>query len=94
MTENNDEEGLTSEPDNDAIMFTAVEREILIDLLENGDNVPQNISNNIDRHRTGISDRLRELQDDGWVESKGSGVWTLTSDGVHAAHVVRRESLR
>lgn len=59
--------------------------EILIDLLINGDNNPANISDNIDRSRPGVSDRLKDMSESGWVASKGSGVWTLTPAGISLA---------
>jgi Mn-dependent DtxR family transcriptional regulator len=66
-------------------MLTSVDRELLADLLMHGDNVPSNISDNIERHPTSVSQRLSELEDMGLVRNKGRGVWTLTAPGANMA---------
>ena len=65
--------------------LTDTEREILVDLLVNGDNTPRNISENIGRAREHCSVRLADLDEKGLVRNKGGGVWTLTLSGAIAA---------
>ena len=74
----------------DESMLTAVDRDVVVNLLINGDNLPSNIAENTDRHVTSVSRRLAELDDQGLAENKGSGVWTLTLDGIVVARTVRR----
>ncbi|WP_425548280.1 winged helix-turn-helix transcriptional regulator [Actinoplanes cyaneus] len=72
-------------------MLTASDRDILIDLLNNGDNSPSNIADNIDRHSKTVSERLSTLEDEGYVVPKGSGgVWTMTERGLHSAQILNR----
>jgi len=94
MSEDSDSNQINDVQDIHSSMFTQVEREILICLLEEGDNVPANISRSIERNRSGVSDRLSDLRESDLVHNKGSGVWTLTEKGVNVAQVLRRESLR
>lgn len=71
--------------------LTPSEREILVDLLENGDDSSGNIS-----ERTGISrehvssECLPRLADRDLVDNKGRGVYALTLDGIAAARAERR----
>lgn len=74
----------------DESMLTAVDRDVVVDLLVHGDNLPSNIADNTGRHVTSVSRRLAELDDQGFVYNKGSGVWTLTLDGIVVARTVRR----
>lgn len=67
-----------------------VKRAVLVDLLINGDNTPKNIADNTGKHRTTVNERLQDLEDDGFVENKGSGVYALTLEGIAAARAVRR----
>lgn len=57
----------------------------LVSLLENGDNTPKNIAEITGSHRTSVQRTLRELDEEGLVENKGSGVYTLTKPGFVAA---------
>lgn len=70
-------------------MLSPVEIEVLRDLLVNGDNVPANTAENVDRHAKSASRSLSNLEEDGLVENKGRGVWTLTPEGVEAARSLR-----
>lgn len=78
------------DPDNPDQMLSTVDRRVLVDLLENGDNVPANIADNIGHSRSAVSTRLGELESEGLVVSKGSGVWTLTMEGLRTAQVLKR----
>lgn len=62
---------------------------ILVDLLRHGDNAPKNIAENIGQSRVNVQNRLNKLQNDGFVLNKGSGVWTLTPDGVEMSRALR-----
>lgn len=66
-------------------MLSPVARDALVDLLIHGDNVPSNIAANTDRHPKSVSKRLSDLEDDGLVENKGSGVYALTLEGIAIA---------
>lgn len=66
-------------------MLSPVERGILEDLDENGDNVPSALASNIDRHPKSVSRSLSNLEDRGLVSKKNEfGVWTITDRGVEA----------
>jgi predicted transcriptional regulator len=69
-------------------MLSAVEMDILSNLLTHGDNTPGNIAENTGRHQTSISSRLADLDDKCLVESKGRGVWTLTIEGGNMAQTI------
>jgi predicted transcriptional regulator len=73
-------------------MLSAVESEILVDLLLNGDNVPSNIADNIDRHKTSVSRSLSSLESEDLVDNKGRGVWTLTVAGASLARTIRTQT--
>lgn len=73
-------------------MLSSVESEILVNILTNGDNVPSNIADNIGRHQTSVSRSLSSLEDEGLVENKGRGVWTLTVSGASLARVVMKNT--
>lgn len=60
---------------------TPTEMEILRDLQQNGDNVPANVADNIDRHAKYVIVKLSDLADRGLVLNKGRGVYTLSPDG-------------
>lgn len=66
-------------------MLSEVDRAALVDLLLNGDNVPSNIAENTGHHPKSVSKRLGILEDDGLVENKGSGVYSLTLEGISVA---------
>jgi Mn-dependent DtxR family transcriptional regulator len=66
-------------------MLPPTKLEILKDLQVNGDNVPANIAENIDRHPKYVTRSLTELEDDGYVINKGRGVYTLSPDGREVA---------
>jgi len=77
--------------------LTKLEMEILVDLLKNGDNTPTNISDNLDRSRSGVQKRLSNYDkksDDlityGLVIDKGSGVYALTPQGANTARAIMR----
>lgn len=71
-------------------MHTAVSRDVLVDLLLNGDNTPTNIAESTGRHTTSVSRKLSDLEEQGLVINKGRGVWTLTMKGMRHAQVFRR----
>jgi len=75
----------------DLDMLTPLEMDVLVHLLEEGDDTPANISENTGRHRVSISQRLEKLSEEGLVINKGHGVHTLTLDGMQAARAVKRE---
>ena len=74
-------------------MQSDVARASLVDLLVNGDDTPKNIAERIDRHRKSVSDKLEDLESEGYVENKGGGVRKLTVDGVRMAQAIRREGV-
>ena len=69
-------------------MPTDMQKEILRDLLRYGCDSPNNISDRIDRSRSGVSTALGDLADLGLVTSKGRGVWSLTYEGVRSAQSI------
>ena len=78
-----------ADPDETNEMLTGADRDVLVDLLVNGDNSPSNIADNIGRHPKTVSSRLQELKSEGFVEPKGSGgVWRLTVKGLHSAQTI------
>jgi Mn-dependent DtxR family transcriptional regulator len=60
------------------------ERRTLVDLIENGDNIPKNIANNVDRHVGSIRRAVAKLEEKGLIKNKGGGVYTLTERGREA----------
>lgn len=72
--------------------MTPTEKNILLHLKENGDNVPSNIAEDIDRNKGSAQRSMRELHEKGLVENKGRGVYTLTEDGERAVEAL--EDLR
>ena len=74
-------------------METPTEREILIHLLRVGNDAPSNIAPVINRTPEYVSDRLPKLEERGLVTNRGSGVWSLTVEGLEAARVYQREEL-
>ena len=72
-------------------MLSPVDRDAIVDLLEHGDNSPRNIADNTDRNASSVSRRLGILEEKGIVKNKGSGVWTLTYEGILMARTVRNE---
>jgi len=73
--------------------LTPVERHILRHLLLYGDDAPGNIgskSSNDDRpHPASVSRSLSNLEGKGLVRHKGSGVYSLTLQGMTAARNVQ-----
>lgn len=71
-------------------MLTGAERDVLVDLLVNGDNKPRNIAQNTGRGRPSVYRCLDNLEKEGYVEEKGcGGVWRLTyPQGLHAAQTI------
>lgn len=67
--------------------YSPVEREVLLDLLEGGADVPVNISVRIGRHPRSISRSIRRLRERELVEDKGAKVpvYVLTEAGEEAA---------
>lgn len=66
-------------------MLSPVEREILRDLSDHGDNVPSALADNISRHPKSVSRSLSNLEERGLVEKKNEyGVWTITDSGIEA----------
>lgn len=83
---------MTQPPDpNNSDMLTSVSRDALADLLIHGDNTPKNIADNTGRHRKNISERLIDLEEEGFVINKGGGVYTLTQEGLVMARAVVRD---
>lgn len=74
----------------DSQMFSSVELDVLEDLLVNGDNTPKNIAENREWAPVSVSQRLAALEEQGLVENKGSGVWTLTVIGANTARSIYR----
>lgn len=72
-------------------MLTAVEMDILVDLLVHGDNTPSNLADNTGRHKTSVSQRLPELEERDLVRNKGRGVWSLTEPGANMAVSIRSD---
>lgn len=65
---------------------TVLGEEILVHLYVNGvSDLPANIADNINRSRSGISQKLPELEEQGFVKPKGRGVWRLTGEGASYA---------
>jgi len=60
--------------------LSPVERAIVADLLENGDNVPGNIAENTGYHPKSVQRSISNLVDMGVVRSKGRGVYTVSPD--------------
>jgi DNA-binding MarR family transcriptional regulator len=71
-------------------MPTPVERDILYHLLIHGDDSSGNIADETERDRSGVSKRLKALEDDGLVREKGRGVYCLTLAGIAAAREIAR----
>jgi len=70
-------------------MLTPMQKEILLDLHAYGCDSPSNISDRIERTRSGVSTALAELRDNDLVTSKGRGVWSLTFHGCRSAQAIR-----
>lgn len=68
--------------------LTSVEREILVELLVRGDNVPGNIAESIGRSRPYVSETLSELEEKDLVDHKGRGVYRLSEYGLAVARTV------
>lgn len=58
--------------------------------------IAKELTNSLDMSRQGIHDRLEELEDGGWVNSKVPGrdrIYWLTNDGIERARsILRRNS--
>jgi len=65
--------------------LSPVERDILVDLLYNGDDSPRNIHRRTGRSREAVSRRCGSLVEKGLVVDKGGGVYKLTNAGILAA---------
>jgi DNA-binding IclR family transcriptional regulator len=69
--------------------LTSVDVAVLRDLYTNGDDVPANVAERTGHHRVSVSRCLSgkedSLEERGFVESKGRGVWRLTQDGLEVA---------
>ena len=73
-------------------MVTDTEQAILIHLLQEGNDAPSNIAEEIGAAPEYVSNRLSGLSSEGLlVKSKGSGVWTLTPEGAEMARAYLRE---
>lgn len=68
--------------------FSPVERAALVDLLENGDNVPSNIARSTDTHKKSVNRCLINLADRDLVSNKGAGVYKLTPTGREVAQLL------
>lgn len=60
------------------------EQKTLTDLMKNGDNIPKNIAENVDRHAGSIRRAAANLEERGLIKNKGGGVYTLTEKGEEA----------
>lgn len=73
-------------------MLTETEQDILIHLLQEGNDAPSNIAEDINRSPEYVSNRLSGLSSEGLlVKNKGSGVWALTAEGAEMARAYLRE---
>ena len=70
--------------------LSPVERETLIHLLTEGDDIPSNIADNIDRHSRSVSRSAKRLKEKELVEDKGRNVYTLTGRGEKTARSVKK----
>jgi predicted transcriptional regulator len=68
------------------------EKRVLLHLKENGDNVPSNIADDIDRRQGSVQRSTRQLREQGLIRNKGRGVYTLTEEGKTAVEAL--EDLR
>jgi len=82
---------MTRDDDTDDMDLTPVEVETLLMLLKRGDDIPNNIAKETGRHRKSVSRKLSSLEDRGFVEGKGGGVYGLPSEGVLLAQALTRE---
>ena len=75
--------------------ITAAHRAILIDLSNNGDNVPKAIADNTGYSRAHVQRSLKKLSDNGLTMKKNEyGVWTLSEDGHKRAQELEKEGFR
>jgi DNA-binding IclR family transcriptional regulator len=65
--------------------FTESEEAVLRHLYNRGDDIPANIAEHTGYHRKSASRTLSGLENDGFVENKGNGVYRLTATGLSAA---------
>lgn len=63
---------------------------ILSHLLRRGNDAPKNIAEEIDTAPEYVSERLRKLREEDLVIPLGSGVWSLTVEGVAYIRAVDR----
>ena len=76
--------------------LTPVQREVLVHLLERGDDIPANIAEATGTHSKSVSRVLTGMGEEslvglGLVSDKGRGVYTLTGEGEERAEsLVRR----
>lgn len=54
--------------------------ESILDILQEGRNAPLNIANRVDFTRQYVQQRLRRLEEHGYVQNIGSGVYELVDD--------------
>jgi len=69
--------------------LSPVERSTLICLLDEGDDVPSNISERTNHHNKSVSRSLSNLEERGHVENKGRGVYRLTTSGEDLAELAK-----
>lgn len=74
--------------------LSPVERAIILDLGEHGDNIPANIAENSEKHVKSVSRSLANLEEEGLVRNKGRGVYTLTPEGKEARSALLEEGRR
>jgi Mn-dependent DtxR family transcriptional regulator len=74
--------------------LTPVQKDVLLFLLNKGDDIPANIADGTKRHSksvsrvlTGMDESLLEL---GLVEDKGRGVYSLTDEGEERARSISK----
>lgn len=72
-------------------MVTGLQRDVLVYLLQYGNDAPSNIADAIDTNSKYVSQMLDSLESEGLVNPRGAGVWTLTEDGVELARAIARE---
>jgi DNA-binding MarR family transcriptional regulator len=66
--------------------LTPVQKDVLVHLLEEGDDIPANIAEGTGRHSKSVSRCITGMGEEsllglGFVSDKGRGVYTLTEDG-------------
>jgi len=69
--------------------LSPVERAALIALMHEGDNVPANVADLTGKHQKSVNRSLKNLEERGYVENKGRGVYRLTDAGLDLAKLAQ-----